>query len=90
VRIDLTVYIVVGTTQYGLTIKRDLQLRDLQLRDLQLRLYCISFHERWIMELSKFTVLDSFVQEYPKQTHKTQEYKYDVMCRLYVAYFRLW
>jgi len=32
VRIDLTVYIVVGTAQFELTIERDLQLRDLQLR----------------------------------------------------------
>jgi len=36
VRIDLTVYILVGTTQFGLTIEEDLQMRDLQLR-----LYCI-------------------------------------------------
>jgi len=32
VRINSTVYIVVGTTQFGLTIEEDLKLRDLQLR----------------------------------------------------------
>jgi len=34
-RIDLIVFIVVGTTQFGLTTEEDLQLKDLQLR-----LYC--------------------------------------------------